>query len=43
MNPYARIIIDEARRRGIGVEVLDAAGGVFELRFRRPRSGAANR
>ena len=33
MNPYARIIIDEARRRGIGVEVLDADGGVFELRF----------
>ncbi|HUG44928.1 MAG TPA: N-acetylglutaminylglutamine synthetase [Sphingomicrobium sp.] len=33
MNPYARIIIDEARRRGIDVEVLDAAGGVFELRF----------
>jgi GNAT-family acetyltransferase (TIGR03103 family) len=33
MNPYARIIIDEARRRGIGVEVLDAAGGVFELRL----------
>lgn len=33
MNPYARIIIDEARRRGIGVEVIDAAGGVFELRF----------
>jgi GNAT-family acetyltransferase (TIGR03103 family) len=33
MNPYARIIIDEARRRGIGVEVVDAAGGLFELRF----------
>jgi GNAT-family acetyltransferase (TIGR03103 family) len=33
MNPYARIIIDEARRRGIGVEVIDAAGGVFELSF----------
>lgn len=33
MNPYARIIIDEARRRGIGVDVLDADGGVFELRF----------
>ena len=32
MNPYARIVIDEARRRGIGVEVLDAAGGLFELR-----------
>ncbi|MGF1548975.1 MAG: N-acetylglutaminylglutamine synthetase [Sphingomonadaceae bacterium] len=31
MNPYARIIIDEARRRGIGVEVIDAGGGLFEL------------
>lgn len=33
MNPYARIIIDEARRRGIDAEVIDAAGGLFELRF----------
>ena len=33
MNPYARIIINEARRRGIGVQVLDAGGGLFELRF----------
>jgi GNAT-family acetyltransferase (TIGR03103 family) len=33
MNPYARIIVDEARRRGIGVEVLDAAAGVFQLRY----------
>jgi GNAT-family acetyltransferase (TIGR03103 family) len=33
MNPYARIIIDEARRRGIDVDVIDAAGGLFELRF----------
>ena len=24
LNPYARIVADEARRRGIGVEVLDA-------------------
>ncbi|PSJ43225.1 N-acetylglutaminylglutamine synthetase [Allosphingosinicella deserti] len=32
MNPYARIIINEARRRGIGVEVIDAEGGLFELR-----------
>jgi GNAT-family acetyltransferase (TIGR03103 family) len=31
MNPYARIIINEARRRGIGVEVIDAEGGLFEL------------
>jgi GNAT-family acetyltransferase (TIGR03103 family) len=33
MNPYARIIINEARRRGINVEVIDAAGGVFQLSF----------
>ncbi len=31
LNPYARIIVDEARRRGIGVEVVDEAGGYFTL------------
>jgi len=31
LNPYARIIVDEARRRGIGVEVTDAEGGFFRL------------
>jgi len=31
MNPYARIIINEARRRGIGVDVIDAEGGLFQL------------
>jgi GNAT-family acetyltransferase (TIGR03103 family) len=31
MNPYARIIINEARRRNIGVDVLDAEGGLFQL------------
>jgi GNAT-family acetyltransferase (TIGR03103 family) len=31
MNPYARIIINEARRRNIGVEVIDPAGGLFQL------------
>ncbi|NCA71011.1 MAG: N-acetylglutaminylglutamine synthetase [Sphingobacteriia bacterium] len=31
LNPYARIIVDEARRRGIGVEVLDAEAGYFAL------------
>ncbi|MFN4283718.1 MAG: N-acetylglutaminylglutamine synthetase [Alphaproteobacteria bacterium] len=30
-NPYARIIVNEARRRGIAVEVLDAEGGYFAL------------
>ena len=32
-NPYARIIINEARRRGIGVEVIDAEGGFFRLTY----------
>jgi len=31
LNPYARLIVDEARRRGIGVEVTDEAGGFFRL------------
>ncbi|MBI1208501.1 MAG: N-acetylglutaminylglutamine synthetase [Azospirillum sp.] len=31
LNPYAMIIINEARRRGIGVEVLDAEAGYFAL------------
>jgi GNAT-family acetyltransferase (TIGR03103 family) len=31
LNPYARIVVDEARRRGIGVTVLDADGGYFRL------------
>lgn len=33
LNPYAMIIINEARRRGIGVEVLDAQEGYFSLHF----------
>jgi GNAT-family acetyltransferase (TIGR03103 family) len=33
LNPYAMIIINEARRRGIGIEVVDAAGGYFTLSF----------
>lgn len=32
LNPYARLITDEARRRGISVEVIDAAAGIFKLR-----------
>ena len=32
LNPYARLIVDEAMRRGIGVEVLDAQAGIFKLR-----------
>ncbi len=31
LNPYARIIIDEARRRGIGAEIVDAENGYFRL------------
>ena len=31
LNPYAKIIVDEARRRGIKVEVLDAEMGYFKL------------
>ena len=31
LNPYARIVADEARRRGIGVEVLDAEWGEIRL------------
>jgi GNAT-family acetyltransferase (TIGR03103 family) len=32
LNPYARIIVDEARRRGISVEIVDALAGIFKLR-----------
>lgn len=31
LNPYARIIIDEAQRRGILVDVIDAENGYFKL------------
>lgn len=33
LNPYARIIVDEARRRGIHVELLDGEGGFFRLTY----------
>jgi GNAT-family acetyltransferase (TIGR03103 family) len=33
LNPYARIIIREAQKRGIYVEILDAEDGYFELTF----------
>lgn len=33
LNPYALIIVNEARRRGIQVEVLDAEAGYFRLSF----------
>lgn len=31
LNPYARIIVDEARSRGITVDILDAEEGYFRL------------
>jgi GNAT-family acetyltransferase (TIGR03103 family) len=31
LNPYARIIVDEARRRGIATDVLDAEGGLVRM------------
>jgi GNAT-family acetyltransferase (TIGR03103 family) len=33
LNPYAGIIVKEALRRGIGVKVVDAAHGYFDLTF----------
>lgn len=31
LNVYAQIIVDEACRRGIAVDIVDAAGGFFDL------------
>ncbi len=33
LNPYSMIIINEARRRGIAVEILDAKSNLFSLSF----------
>jgi len=33
LNIYAQIIVDEARRRGIAVEIEDADAGLFKLSF----------
>jgi GNAT-family acetyltransferase (TIGR03103 family) len=33
LNPYATIIVNEARRRGIDVDVLDPEAGYFRLTF----------
>jgi len=33
LNPYAKLIVDEARRRGIFVEIVDAEGGFFRLTY----------
>ncbi|WP_343079106.1 N-acetylglutaminylglutamine synthetase [Ostreiculturibacter nitratireducens] len=33
LNPYAGIIVNEARRRGIGVEIFDAGAGLFRLSY----------
>jgi GNAT-family acetyltransferase (TIGR03103 family) len=31
LNPYARLIVDEALRRGVHVDITDAEGGFFRL------------
>src|SRR5690606_19657105 len=31
LNPYARLIVDEAHRRGVHVDITDAEGGFFRL------------
>ncbi|MDR4493894.1 MAG: N-acetylglutaminylglutamine synthetase [Nitrospirales bacterium] len=33
LNPYATIIVNEARRRGIDIDVLDPEAGYFQLTF----------
>lgn len=33
LNPYAKLIVDEARRRGIAVKLNDAEGGFFTLSY----------
>lgn len=33
LNPYAQIIVKEARRRGIHVDITDAEGGFFRLSY----------
>ncbi len=33
LNPYAKIIVNEARRRGINVEIIDTERGVFRLSY----------
>ncbi len=33
LNPYGKIIVNEARRRGIAVKVIDAEQGYFDLTF----------
>ena len=43
LNPYARIIVNEARRRGIGVEVIDAEGGYLPAELRRAFGASAAR
>lgn len=33
LNPYATIIVNEARRRGILTDIIDAEGGLFRLSY----------
>ncbi|MBO9425784.1 N-acetylglutaminylglutamine synthetase [Labrenzia sp. R4_1] len=33
LNPYATLIVNEARRRGINAQIIDAEGGFFRLSY----------
>ncbi|MFD1694195.1 N-acetylglutaminylglutamine synthetase [Roseibium aestuarii] len=33
LNPYAALIVKEARRRGIRTDIIDAPGGIFRLSY----------
>jgi GNAT-family acetyltransferase (TIGR03103 family) len=33
LNPYARLIVNEARRRGISVDITDGTGGFFRMTY----------
>ena len=42
LNPYAAIIVNEARRRGIGIEVIDAEAGISPSTLAGGASSAAS-
>ncbi|CAN5346812.1 N-acetylglutaminylglutamine synthetase [soil metagenome] len=33
LNPYARIVVDEAHRRGVAVDIVDADAGLLQLSY----------
>ncbi|MBO0347303.1 N-acetylglutaminylglutamine synthetase [Roseibium limicola] len=33
LNPYAELIVNEARKRGIRTDIIDARGGIFRLTY----------